>query len=455
MSVMKVAALAGLVGAALGCGDARSVEPPEHAIRAGFTSAALTRNTITRESFDNRGRQGGLGSTTPSISPNQRYVAFESESNVWAPGIDTNGVSDVYVKDRQTGSITLVSAAKGVVGNGGSFDPSVSDDGTVAFVSDATNLAAGATGSFAKILVRSPGGALTRVDVATSGEGDGPSNLPQISGDGATVVFQSDATNLVPGDTNRATDVFVAKASAVTRVSLTQAGAQTNGRSYDAAVDYGGDVVAFASDASNILFNDGNEATDVFAVDLSTSSVIPISFATTGMGGSVGSAASSQPSLSGDGHTVAFRSFATNFAGHANGLATIYVNPVRSGRSPTAVSIATSGAPANGASYQSAIGYDGSIVAFTSIATNLGSDSSDGAAGVFVHDRTTGETIRVDVGVSGAPADGPALINSSLRFSGSPTAPSPSFLVFDSVADDLVYGDTNGVADVFAASLSR
>jgi Tol biopolymer transport system component len=363
-------------------------------------------------------------------------------------------LSDIYLKDRQTGSVTLVSAANGVVGNGGSFDPSVSDDGTVAFVSDATNLAAGATGSFAKILVWSPSGAIARVDVALSGEADGPSTHAQISGDGTTVVFQSDASNLVPEDTNRATDVFVAKACTVTRVSLTQAGVQTNGRSYEATVDYDGGVVAFASDASDILFNDGNQATDVFAVDLQTNDVIPISFATTGFGGSVGSAASSEPSLSGDGRTVAFRSFATNFAGHANGLATIYVNPIRSGRSPTPVSVATSGAPADGASYQSAISYDGSVVAFTSIATNLGSGNSDGAAGVFVHDGTTGETIRVDVGVSGLPADGSALINSSLQFSGSPSVPSPSFLVFDSIADNLVYGDTNGVADVFSASLS-
>ena len=70
-----------------------------------------------------------------------------------------------------------------------------------------------------------------------------------------------------------------------------------------------------------------------------------------------------------------------------------------------------------------------------------------------MHSRTTGATIRADKGVSG-PAEGSALINSTLRFSGSPAVPSPSFLVFDSTSDNLVWGDTNGVADVFSASLS-
>jgi hypothetical protein len=444
-------------------GSASSGESAETVASTRSASASLSRNTTTRESFDGQGRQGNGPSTTPSISPNQRYVAFQSESSAWAPVVDTNGRSDVYLKDRQTGSITLVSAAGQVVGNAGSFSPSVSDDGTVVFVTDATNLASGASGPSAKVLLRSPSGALSRVDVALSGEADGASANPQISGDGTTVVFQSSASNLVSADTNETTDIFVAKRSAgavvaasLTRVSLTQAGAQTNGASFDATVDYVGGVVAFASDASNVLFNDGNEATDVFAVDLTSDAVFPVSFATTGFGGSVGDAASSSPQISGDGRAVVFRSLATNFTSPApNGLATIYVNPIQSGRSPVAVSLTSSGALANGASYQSAISFDGTVVAFVSVATNLGGGSdAQAGAGVFARDQTTGETIRIDAAVSGGPPDGSALINSSLRFSGSPTVPAPSFLVFDSVADDLTYGDTNGVADVFSASLS-
>jgi Tol biopolymer transport system component len=450
---------AAVVVFALGC-----AAPSERAQdRTGVTSAPLTQNAVTRESYDNQGRQGDAPSMTPSISPNGRYVAFQSDSNVWSPTLDTNGTTDVYLKDRWVGSITLVSAADGVVGNGASLNASVADDGSVAFVTDATNLSPAASGPFAKVLVRTASGAIVRVDVALSGDADGTSSNPQISGDGSSVVFQSTATNLVAGDTNGVMDVFVARGftgtAAVTRVSLTEAGTETNGASYDGTIDYNGAVVAFASDASNILFNDGNDATDVFAAELPSGQVIPVSFATTGFGGSVGDRASALPQISGDGHTVVFRSLATNFeGGDPNGLANIYVNGVRSGRSPVPVSLATSGAYANGTSYQSAVGYDGSVVAFVSIATNLGPTPGpavpSGPAGVFVHDETTGETIQVDVGIPSIPAVGAALINSSLQFSGNPSAPSPSFLVFDSSAANLVWGDTNGVADVFSTSLS-
>jgi hypothetical protein len=134
----------------------------------------------------------------------------------------------------------------------------------------------------------------------------------------------------------------------------------------------------------------------VFAADLASNAVFPVSFATAGFGGSAGDEARSSRQNSGDGR----------------------------------------------------------VVAFVSAATNLGGGDALTAAGFFAHDRTTGETIRVDASVAGGAADGSALINSSLRFSGSPTVPSPSSLVSDSVADDLTYGDTNGVADVFSATLS-
>jgi Tol biopolymer transport system component len=464
LSKIALPAAAAVAALAVGC---MAPAPSDRSESTGAGSAPLTQNAVTRESFDNQGRQGNAQSTTPSISPNGRYVAFQSESNVWAPAVDTNGTTDVYVKDRWVGSVTLVSAANGTVGNGASLNASVADDGSVAFVTNATNLSPAATGPFAKVLVRTHAGALVRADRALAGEADGPSSNPQISGDGSAVVFQSSATNLVAGDTNGVTDVFVASGlattPALTRASLTESGAQTNGASYYGTIDYAGDVVAFASDASNILFNDGNDATDVFAAKLSSALVAPVSFATTGFGGAVGDRASSLPQISGDGRTVVFRSFATNFGtsfngSDSNGLGAIYVNGIQSGHAPVPVSLSTSGAFANGTSYQSAVSYDGSVVAFVSIATNLGPIPKpavpEGPAGVFVHSEATGQTLQVDVGIPGIPSVGAALINSSLQFSGSPSVPSPSFLVFDSSAANLVYGDTNGSADVFSTSLS-
>jgi hypothetical protein len=95
---------------------------------------------------------------------------------------------------------------------------------------------------------------------------------------------------------------------------------------------------------------------------------------------------------------------------------------------------------------------DGKAVAFVSSATNLVAGDTNNLADVFVHDMTTGQTIRIQNGATQPNA--PAAINSSLRFSGTPAQPSFSFLVFDSAASNLVFGDTNNFPDVFSASLS-
>src|SRR5207237_1679873 len=110
----------------------------------------------------------------------------------WAQAVDTNGTTDVYLKDRQTGTITLVSQSNGVVGNAPSFNPSVSDDGTVAFTSNATNLPG--TGGSTATLVRSPAVVIRRVDNATSGFPNGASSRPPVSGDRGTVICQSNVS---------------------------------------------------------------------------------------------------------------------------------------------------------------------------------------------------------------------------------------------------------------------
>jgi hypothetical protein len=424
----------------------------------GQSSAALSQNSITRESFDNLGRQGNGDSTTPFISGNQQFVVFQSEGNAWAPTVDTNRTTDVYLKDRNTGAITLESALNGVVGNAGSLNPSVSDSGKVAFVSNATNLAPGATGPSAAILVNNHG-AISRADVALSGAPNGPSTRPQISGDGNWVVFQSDASNLVAADTNGATDVFVRNLNTnqVVRASVTGASTEANGASFDASISYDGRFVAFTSNATNLDFRDFNGVSDVFVRDLQANITFTASFSTTGQGGAVGNGASSQAQISGDGQHVAFRSFSTNWdATDTNGLADIYVKDLLVGPAnfPIRVSLANSGAQANGPSFQSAISFSGNAVAFVSTASNLIASDTNGFADVFVRERSTNQTIRADQLSGAGEPNGSALINSTLKFSGNPSNPSFSFLVFDSNASNLTFGDTNGFADVFSASLS-
>jgi hypothetical protein len=418
------------------------------------TGSAVTLNTITRESLDNQGRQGNGASTTPFISSNGRYVAFQSNANVWAPTVDTNGTTDIYLKDRQTGAITLVSQANGVVGNGASFNPSVSDTGRVAFATDATNLAPNATGPFTAILVRDTDGTMFRIDVNQGQVPNGASTKPQISGDGFSVIFQSDASNLVADDTNGATDVFVGGpgATGVSRVSHPTFSSQANGPSFDGSISYDGIRVAFASDAPNLGGNNG--VTHVYGQDRrGNGTTVLMSFTSTPTF-TLGNGASTMPQISSDGFWISFRSLATNLVPNdTNGVADIFLGALGSGVGPTRVSVSSSGAQANGTSFQSTVATNGKAVAFVSAATNLIASDNNGFPDVFVHDQTTGQTIRMQRDASTQP-DGSPLVNSSMRFSGSPSSPPFSFLAFDSQATNLVFGDTNQVADVFTASLS-
>jgi len=152
----------------------------------------------------------------PSISADGRYVAFASGASNLVPG-DTNNSADCFVHDRQTGQTTCVSVAlDGAPGNSASFNPSVSADGRyVAFQSSATNIVSGDTNGKFDIFVHDrQTGQTTRVSVASGdAQGNNASTDSSISADGRYVVFASDASNLVPGDTC-CHDVFVRDRSA-------------------------------------------------------------------------------------------------------------------------------------------------------------------------------------------------------------------------------------------------
>jgi hypothetical protein len=436
-----------LTASVFGCSG--GADESETAAAAG---QAVTLNAITREDFDNQGRQANGTSAVPYISPNQRWVVFETDANVWASN-DTNGNTDVYLKDRQTGSITLVSQAGGVVGNDFSSVPAVADNGTVVFATAATNLSPAATGPGVKILARTLAGVISRVDIATSGSANGNADRPKISGDGNFVIFESSASNLVAGDTNGVDDVFVRNMNntTMTRVSVTTGGGQLNGSSFLGTISYNGQVVAFSTDATNVGPIDTNGQTDVFARNLQTGVTSGISFATTGQGGALGNDLSTAPNISGDGTIVSFLSHANNWdATDTNGVSDIYVRNVGGIGAPVRVSVTNSGGLANGQSASNTISFNGSAVAFTSSASNLVAGDTNGFDDVFVRDRVKNQTIRIQ----GSSQPNGFAFGSGLRFSGNPSVPAFSFLAFDSSSSNLVSGDTNGFNDIFTASLS-
>jgi uncharacterized repeat protein (TIGR01451 family) len=228
-----------------------------------FVHDRVTRQT-TRVSLSSTGTEGSngyYGSRSPAISADGRCVAFQSDaSNLVAD--DTNGVPDIFVRDRSTGQTTRVSVdSAGAQSNQYSYSPAISANGRyVAFVSSS------------HIFVHDWGThQTTRVSVDSAGNpGNGPSYwAPSISADGRFVAFDSAADNLVAGDTNERPDVFVHDRGThrTTRVSMDSAGAQSNGWSYNPAISADGRWVAFQSDASNLVAGDTNGKLDVFVRD--------------------------------------------------------------------------------------------------------------------------------------------------------------------------------------------
>jgi len=233
--------------------------------------------TTTRVSVSSAGVEGDGDSRLASISPGGAFVGFQSlATNLVAS--DGNGRADVFVRDLAGGVTSRVSVdSSGTEGNNHSFGPpALSTDGAfVAFWSLASNLVTSDTNSTTDIFVRQIStGSTTRVSVTSSGaQVFGGSRLPAISGDGRIVAFESDASDLVPGDVNGARDIFLRDraASTTTLVTVNCVGVQADGASILATVSSDGQLVAFSSDATNLVAHDRNAVTDVILLDRAVS----------------------------------------------------------------------------------------------------------------------------------------------------------------------------------------
>jgi Tol biopolymer transport system component len=184
----------------------------------GFPEDAFVHDRITgrttRVSVASDGTQSNGQSEPTAISRGGRYVLFSSTASNLVPA-DTNGVEDAFVHDRMTGRTTRVSVARhGTQANGGSHAGGMSADGRyVTFTSSAENLVRGDTNAADDVFVRDRWSKRTvRVSLSSRGaQANGLSGDPVISADGRYVAYVSSATNLVPGDTNDADDVFLSR----------------------------------------------------------------------------------------------------------------------------------------------------------------------------------------------------------------------------------------------------
>ena len=407
------------------------------------SAPAAQGGTTTRVSVDSAGVQGNDSSYGPSISADGRFVAFVSLAPNLVPG-DGNGADDVFVRDRWTAQTSRVSVdSAGMEGDYGSYGPSISSDGRcVAFNSDASNLVAGDANGATDVFVHDrETGQTTRVSVDSAGiEGNGQSGWASISGDGRYVAFSGYASNLVLRDTNGRDDVFVhdRQTGETTRVSIDSAGQEGNDTSYAPSLGFDGRFVAFGSQASNLVGGDLNGKPDMFVHDRATGQTTRVSVDSAG---NEGNDTSSFGSITSDGRWVTFGSFATNLVvGDTNGWHDVFVHDRQTGQT-TRASVDSAGNQGNERSGNPSIAPNGRYVGFESLATNLVAGDTNGASDSFVHDMQTGQTTRVSVDSQGNQGNGTS-VRASMSSDGRYTA-------FSSKAGNLVPGDTNNLWDVF------
>ena len=206
-------------------------------------------------------------SRSPAISHDGRFVAFMTYSDLLVS--DANNRPDIVVKDRQSGALEVISVNPGnSTGNGGSFNPVLSADANiVVFRSEASDLAPDDSNGRWDIFVRDrSAGTTTRVSVASDGsQANHHSMEASVSADGRFVVFRSLASNLVADDTNNRADIFVHdRDSGQTAIVSRPSGGQADGHSANPVISGDGQWIAFESDATNLVLGDTNGARDIF-----------------------------------------------------------------------------------------------------------------------------------------------------------------------------------------------
>jgi Tol biopolymer transport system component len=293
---------------------------------------------------------------------------------------------------------------------------------------------------------------IVRVSVSgTGGQSNGDSTEPSISGSGRWVAFASDASNLVPNDTNNSSDIFVRDLVTKTTklVSVNSSGIEGNLPSSSPVISADGRWVAFSSYASNLTSGDLNGVPDIFVHDLSTGATQIVSVSSSGQ---LGNARSLSPSISGDGSRVAFQSDASNLISRDdNNESDVFVHDRSTGRTEL-VSQSSSGTQADTlhdrGSQAAAISANGRAVAFVSAAHNLTPNDVNNSPDVFVRNLISDTTRLASVSSSGAQGTG--------GFVGTPSlSPGGRRVVFESNDQGLVSGDTTGLdaEDIFLHDL--
>ncbi|MHC4822974.1 MAG: TolB family protein [Planctomycetota bacterium] len=377
------------------------------------------------------------------ITPDGRFVAFGSEATNLVPG-DTNGVLDVFLLDRSTGVIEMISTSfLGGATDGWSSVPRISADGNrICFRSSATNLVPGDTNGQNDIFVFDRQSGITqRINVDSSGgQSSQRAGGQGIASSGRFAIFVSDADDLVPGDTNQEQDVFVRDLQSGTteRISIDSQGNQANGSSSFPSISADGRFIAFSSRADNLDIRDTNGFGDVFVRDRLLGTTELVSLTASGVEGNQGA---TEPCISANGSKLAFISLSDTFWwADSNLLYDAFVVDRATGELDL-VSQNSGGMISNGNTFCLSISADGLHVAFEANGDNLVPGDTNGASDVFVRSLPGIVTERVTVDSFGVEANDGGF-QATLSGDG-------RLVVFASIADNLVPFDTNNRRDIF------
>jgi Tol biopolymer transport system component len=284
----------------------------------------------TRVNVDSNGAQANRETFECSISGDGQRIVFRSYADNLIPFDSNGGWPDIFLHDLGTGITMVVSVdAMGVQGNLDSFSTAISRDGNVViFASNSTNLVAGDTNGCTDVFVHDLVRQTTiRVSVDSLGnQGDYYSNFPSISDDGSIVVFSSLADNLVAGDSNNNYDIFLhdSNTGVTERISIGLSGAEPDGYSLDSVVNADGTVVTYLSGADNLVLNDTNLQPDAFVLDRISGRTSIVSATCSGI---PGNGLTDWPSISADGTLVVFSSDAANLIqGDTNAVSDVFVH---------------------------------------------------------------------------------------------------------------------------------
>ncbi|MEY2746279.1 MAG: hypothetical protein RL112_1321, partial [Planctomycetota bacterium] len=387
----------------------------------------LPSRTTTRVSVGLAGAQGngaspgsGVAAWT-ALSRDGRYVVFMSEATNLAVG-DVNTQNDVYVHDRSSGTTSIASLRSSVAqsssnGRAAIYPNCISDDGRyVAFESIGTDLVANDTNLASDIFVRDRvANTTTRVSVGMAGaNANGASTQASISADGRYVLFASSASNIVDGDTNGASDVFLHDRSTGTTSCVSRDPGQL-------ALPNGGSEPSMSSDARHVVYlttasmvaEDVDTLLDAYWRDRATGLVARASQTSAGAAGAGGGPLQNihQPTVSDDGRRVAFASDRRYVPEDSDALWDVYLHD-RNGQPAIARrSVNSAQVPPDGGSVRPVLARGASSIGFASTATNLvvGQTDTNGVQDCFVsyipvsHDRC--ETPRSIAGTGVFPLD--------------------------------------------------